>query len=176
MPSDSRNEEFDQNWDWDKEFENLDWDRELASFTNEILSDAGTEVTGTVPVAAADSAAGPSSNNPIIIMTQDGRENCPYIGCGKTFRCPISLYKHKKQHNPVRLRCPQCDYQTYWKGNLKQHQNRMHDHKPDSLYCQQCDYKTNVKENLRRHQNRMHDHIPDSSHCQQCDYKSPSEG
>ena len=81
-PSDSRNEEFDQNWDWDKEFENLDWDREfasftnelrvqapsdsrneqfenldwdreLASFTNEILSDAGTEVTGTVPVQVA---------------------------------------------------------------------------------------------------------------------------
>ena len=114
-PSDSRNEEIDPNWDWDRELK----------FANKIPSVAGTqiiEVTGTVPpVAAADSAASPRNNNP------NGRTSCTYEGCFKTFGRPADFRRHLKKHNPdCLLRCRQCHYTNYRKDKLREHQNKRH--------------------------------------------------
>ena len=111
-PSGSLNEE-----DWD-------WDRILANnhFTNDIPV-AGTqiiEVTRTVPpIAAADSATSPR-NNP------NGRTSCTYEGCFKTFGRTADFRRHLKKHNPDRLHCRQCNYRTYRKDKLREHQNKRH--------------------------------------------------
>ena len=62
-----------------EEFDNSDWARELAQYddsTNEIPSDAGTEMT-----RPADSVTGPRKSNP----NPNGRATCTFEGCGKTF-------------------------------------------------------------------------------------------
>ena len=113
-PSDSRNEEFDPNWDWNREL----------NFTNEIPlpSVAGTqitEVTGTVPpVAAADSARNHKPN---------GRTSCTYEGCFKTFGRTADFRRHLKKHNPnCLLHCRECHYTTHRKDKLREHQNKRH--------------------------------------------------
>lgn len=66
------------------------------------------------------------------------RPICAYQGSGKTFRSTQILRQHEKLHNPdcLPFRCPQCDYETYRKSDLKKHQDRMHNH---NFYCQQCE-------------------------------------
>ena len=186
-PSDSRNEddeEFYQNWDWDRELAYND------DFTNEILSDAGTRPAPVasadsadgprrgrrrprekiprdagmevVPIAAADSAASPRRRRPRrqrshnSNLNPNGRITCNYEGCGKTFRSIVYLRVHRREHWPDRFHCQQCDYGTHWKCNLRSHQKRMHNPNPDSFHCPQCDFKTTQGTNLRAHQRRQH--------------------
>jgi hypothetical protein len=116
-PSDSRNEEFDPNWDWDRELANN-------NFTNEIPSVAGTqitEVTRVAPVAAADSAVSPRNNKP------NGRTTCTYEGCFRTFGRTADFRRHLKKHNPdCLLHCRECHYTNHRKDKLREHQNKRH--------------------------------------------------
>ena len=149
------NEEFYQNQDRDEEFDNWDWDRELSKFTDEITSHAGTEVTRPALVATADSVAGPRVNN----ANPNGRATCTFEGCGKTFGRAYDLSRHLKKHNPDCLHCQQCDYSTYRKDKLQDHQKRVHSPNPDSFHCQECDFETARKDNLQRHQRLRHRRI-----------------
>ncbi|KAN0078518.1 hypothetical protein V8E54_005031 [Elaphomyces granulatus] len=117
-PSDSRNindanyaglspEEFDQNWNWDRELANFN------HFANEIPSVGQIiDVTRTVPqshtaaVAVTTDSAGSIPN---------GRTTCTYKDCFKTFSRPADFRRHLKKHNPNRLH-----WSALWLQNLSE--------------------------------------------------------
>jgi hypothetical protein len=137
--------------DWLQDSRNED--DELANnddFTKEIPPDAGTEVT--ITVAAADSVARrfPHNNN----LDPNGRAICTHKDCGKTFGCTTALHRHEEKHNPHWLHCEQCNYSTYQRDMLQNHQDSRHKHNQDRLRCQRCNYETCREDNLRKHQKR----------------------
>ena len=64
--------------------------------------------------------------------------------------------------------CGECDHQTKYKGNLKEHYQSAH--AGVKYECQQCDYKATTRSSLQRHPKSVHDGI--KYLCQHCDYKA----
>ena len=93
--------------------------------------------------------------------------------CGGHFENDDFLRKHLRENHQDKIKqfqCPSCDYKTYNKGSLSDHQLRIHN--ITYLYCDQCDYKSKKNSDLKTHQKQKHDSSFEYFQCDQCDYKA----
>ncbi|ODM95177.1 Zinc finger and BTB domain-containing protein 17 [Orchesella cincta] len=99
--------------------------------------------------------------------------------CKRRFKTKGGLNIHLKQHNPEEylLKCPDCDFLTFQKGNLVKHTAIIHrkdiDGQPitESIQCTNCDYSCFTEEQLKNHKLRRHtDPIDAPFKCNLCDY------
>ena len=60
------------------------------------------------------------------------------------------------RHMPKSIQCEQCDYNTSYKLNMKNHVERIHNSKEKSFICNLCNFRGSTKEKLENHQNREH--------------------
>ena len=73
----------------------------------------------------------------------------------------MSSHEEKKQYKYVQkeikvFKCNICEYETVWKGYLKQHKKSVHERiKP--YICNICNYKAIEKSSLKRHIRSVHE-------------------
>ena len=60
-----------------------------------------------------------------------------------------SLYGHRNKKHGAQYSCPNCDFQSTRKDNLKKHQESVH--KEAKYFCDQCNYQAAQKYSLKIH-------------------------
>ncbi|CAL8113205.1 unnamed protein product [Orchesella dallaii] len=101
--------------------------------------------------------------------------------CKRRFKTKGGLNIHLKQHNPEEylLKCPDCDFLTFQKGNLAKHTAIIHRKDIDgqtimeSIQCTICNYSCFTEEQLKIHRLRRHTDPKDAPFkCSLCDYST----
>ena len=61
----------------------------------------------------------------------------------------------KSKHEGFRYDCEQCDYQSIYKKNLKEHIETKHDG-INRYACKECDYQSSRQDSLKKHIETKH--------------------
>ena len=94
---------------------------------------------------------------------------------GDMFKCPDCAYetvykgdlnKHLRKHTGNMLKCPHCPYETAQKGHLNYHLRK---HTGKMLKCSKCPYETAYKGQLNMH---LRKHTGDMLKCPDCSYET----